>query len=95
MENLLQRIERDTGRVPHFARDGDRVVGVFVQRVRMAERSFAVLVHERSATLVPWRAEMDRAANQMMTGRVNGRSFDFKFGREAEKVKTLSPWLER
>ncbi|MCR6644495.1 MAG: DUF3363 domain-containing protein [Terricaulis sp.] len=95
-ENLLQRIERDTGRVPHFARDGDRVAGVFVQRVRVAERSFAVLFHERSATLVPWRAEMDRAFNQLMAGRVNGRNFDFKVGREAEKaLKALTPWLGR
>jgi type IV secretory pathway VirD2 relaxase len=95
-EDLLKRIERDTGRVPHFARDGDRVAGVFAQRIRAAERGFAVIFHGRSATLVPWRAEMERASNQLIAGRVNERGFDFKVGREAEKaMKAMTPWLGR
>lgn len=95
-ENLLARIERETGRVPHLARDGDQAAGVFAQRVQTAERSFAVIFHGRSATLVPWRAEMDRAENQLVAGRVNGRKFDFSVGREAEKaMKLMAPWLGR
>ena len=91
---MLRRIERETDRVPHVARDGDAVGGVYAKRVRMAERSFAVIFQERGAVLVPWRAEMDRALNQLVAGRVNGRVFDFKVGREAEKaLKMMTPWL--
>ena len=83
--DLLQKIERDTGRVPHIARDGDRVEGVFASRIHAADKSYALILQERTATLAPWRAEMDRALNQFVSGRVNGRDFDFNYGREAEK----------
>lgn len=64
--------------------------------MRVAERSFAVLFHERSAPLVPRRAEIDRAANQLMAGRIDAHSFDFKVGRDAVKaLKALTPWLGR
>lgn len=83
--SILERIERDTGRVAHVARDGDRAQGLFTSRIHAAERSYAVLEHGRTATLVPWRADMDRAFNNFVSGQVNGRNFDFKYGREVEK----------
>jgi hypothetical protein len=83
--DLLQKIERDTGRVPHIARDGDRVEGVFASRIHTADKTYALILQERAATLAPWRAEMDRALNQFVSGRVNGRDFDFNYGREVEK----------
>jgi type IV secretory pathway VirD2 relaxase len=85
---VRDRIERETGRVPHFARDGDTAHGLYTSRIHMAEKSYALLQradHRFSATLVPWRPEMDRALNQFVSGRVNGRDFDFKYGRGAEK----------
>ncbi len=92
---VRERIERDTGRVPHFARDGDNAHGLYVGRIHMAEQSYALI--ERAddrlwSTLVPWRPEMDRALNQFVSGRVNGRDFDFKYGKGVEKeiAKTLS-----
>ncbi|MEJ0022886.1 MAG: DUF3363 domain-containing protein [Alphaproteobacteria bacterium] len=84
-DNLRERIERETGRVPHFARDGERVRGVFVSRVHTQGRSYAVIVSDRAATLAPWRPEMDRAMSQSISGQVNGRQFDFKYGRGVEK----------
>lgn len=83
--DLLQKIERDTGRVPHIARDGDRVEGIFASRIHAADKTYALILQERTATLAPWRAEMDRALNQFVSGRVNGRDFDFNYGREVEK----------
>ncbi|HWA21302.1 MAG TPA: DUF3363 domain-containing protein [Caulobacterales bacterium] len=83
--DMLQRIERDTGRVPHIARDGDRVEGIFASRIHTADKTYALILQERTATLAPWRAEMDRALNQFVSGRVNGRDFDFNYGREVEK----------
>jgi type IV secretory pathway VirD2 relaxase len=83
--DLLQKIERDTGRVPHIARDGDRVEGIFASRIHTADKTYALILQERTATLAPWRAEMDRALNQFVSGRVNGRDFDFNYGREVEK----------
>lgn len=82
---LLQRVERETGRVPHFASDGARVEGLFQSRIHAAEQSFAIIVESRTATLVPWRPEMDRALNQLVSGRLNGRDFNFKFGSGLEK----------
>jgi hypothetical protein len=83
--DLLQKIERDTGRVPRIARDGERVEGVFASRIHTAEKTYALVLQERTATLAPWRAEMDRALNNFVSGQVNGRDFDFKYGREVEK----------
>lgn len=95
-EHILRTVEMETGRVPRFARDGDEVAGVFVDRIRAAERSYAVIVHERSAALVPWTREMDRSVNQLVEGRVEGLTFDFKTGRDPERaMKHLAPWLGR
>jgi|CXWL01.1.fsa_nt_gi type IV secretory pathway VirD2 relaxase len=93
--DLLQKIERDTGRVPHVARDGDRVEGIFTSRIHAAEKTYALILQERTATLAPWRPDMDRALNQFVSGRVNGRDFDFNYGREVEKSvsKSLSKGL--
>ncbi len=84
-DDLRQRIERETGLVAHFARDGDRVEGVFVSRIHTQERSYALVAHESTATLAPWRPEMDRALNQFVSGQVKGRQFEFTCGRGAEK----------
>ena len=83
---MPQRIERETGRFAHVACDGDRVHGVFVSRIHAAEKSHALLVHDRAATLVPWRPDMDRAINQFMVGQMNGRTMDFKYGKGVEQA---------
>ncbi len=85
LKSIRDRIERDTGRVAHLARDGEHVQGVFTSRIHGAQQSWALIAHDRTATLVPWRKEMDRAFNQLVSGQVNGRSFDFKYGRGAER----------
>jgi Protein of unknown function (DUF3363) len=92
--SILERIERDSGRVAHVARDGDHAQGLFTARIHAAEHSYAVLEHGRTATLVPWRAEMDRALNNFVSGQVNGRNFDFKYGREVEKALKRGLGLE-
>jgi hypothetical protein len=94
-DDLRQRIELDTGCVAHIARDGERVEGVFVSRFHAAEKSYALIVHDRTATLAPWRPEMDRAFNQFVSGEVNGRQFDFNYGREVERSVTKGLGLGR
>ncbi len=91
---LRDRIERDTGRVAHFARDGERVHGLYTGRIHLAEQSFALIEHERTATLTPWRPAMDRALNQFVAGKVNGINFDFKYGRGVEKEITKALGLD-
>ncbi len=85
---LRDRIECDTGRVAHFAREGERVHGLYTGRIHLAEQSFALIEQDRTATLAPWRPAMDRALNQVVAGQVKGMSFDFKYGRGAEKEIT-------
>ncbi|MBL8537951.1 MAG: DUF3363 domain-containing protein [Hyphomonadaceae bacterium] len=94
-EHLLTRIERNSGRAARIAVDGEHAHGLYVNRIHAAERSYAVLDYGRAATLVPWRAEMDRALNQFMAGQVKGRDFDFKYGREVEKTLTRGLGVDR
>ncbi len=99
-DDLRQTIECETGCIPHFARDGDSVEGLFVRRIHTHERSYALIVHDRTATLAPWHPEMDRALNQFVSGQVdwgqvNGRAFDFNFGRGVEKSITKNLGLDR
>lgn len=84
-DSLRRLVERETGRVPHFARDGERVHGLFVSRVHGADKTLALIVHGETATLAPWRQEMDRAFNQFVSGTVRGQDFDFKYGKGVEK----------
>jgi type IV secretory pathway VirD2 relaxase len=94
---MRERIERETGRVAHFARDGDTVRGLYTNRIHLGEQSYALIEradHRLSSTLVPWRPEMDRALNQFVSGRVNGCDFDFKYGKGVEKEITRSLGLD-
>ena len=91
---LRDRIERDTARVARFAREGERVHGLYTGRIHLAEQSFALIEHDRTATLTPWRPAMDRALNQVVAGQVKGMSFDFKYGRGAEKEITKALGLD-
>ena len=91
---LKERIERDTGRVAHFAREGEDVHGLYASRLHQAEQSFALIEHGRTATLVPWRAEIDQALNQFVSGQLNARGFDFKFGAGIEKQITKTMHLD-
>ena len=93
--SVLENLEKTTGRVSHIARAGDRVSGLFGQKLFLSKGTYAVLFQERTATLVPWRPEMDRAFNHLTVGRVDGRSFDFKFGREAERALARGMSLAR
>lgn len=88
-DHILERVGRDTGRSVEIAMDGNHAHGLYTSRIHAAERSYAVLEHGRIATLVPWRAEMDRALNQYVAGQVRGRDFDFKYGRGVEKALGL------
>ncbi len=85
---ITERIERESGRVAHVALEGDKVRGLYVGRIDTAEQSYGLIEradHRFSATLVPWRPDMDRALNQYVSGRVNEHGFDFNYGREVEK----------
>ena len=76
------------------ARDGERVHGLYTRRIHLAEQSFALIEHDRTATLAPWRPAMDRALNQFVAGHVKGMSFDFKHGRGVEKEITKALGLD-
>ena len=93
-KTILDRLERETGRVSHFAREGEKVHGIYVGRVLAGEGSFALIQQERTATLAPWRPELERARNQVIVGRVEGPQFDFQMGRAAEKAigKGIDLW---
>jgi len=93
-QTLQDRIERDTGRIAHVARDGERVHGLYTGRIHLAEQSFALIEHDRTATLAPWRPAMDRALNQFVAGQVKGINFDFKYGRGVEKQITKALGLD-
>jgi type IV secretory pathway VirD2 relaxase len=84
--SLRERVESQSGRIAHIARDGEHVAGVYVNRIHGAEQSYAVIEHGRTATLAPWRPEMDRAMGQAVSGHVSNQRFEYKVGKEAEKA---------
>lgn len=59
--------------------------GLLVSRVHVPDKTLALIVHGETATLAPWRPEMDRAFNQFVSGTVRGQDFDFKYGKGVEK----------
>jgi hypothetical protein len=81
---LIEQIERDSGRVAHFACEGERVEGVYASRIRTAEQSYALIERDRTVTLTPWRAELDRALNQYVAGQIRDRALAFAYGPNAE-----------
>lgn len=96
---IRARVERESGRIARVARDGDKVHGVFVDRIHVGEKSYARIDHSTDrlrTTLVPWRGDMDRAFNQLVAGQVHGDRFNFQYGRGVEqKIKAMGLDLGR
>lgn len=93
-DRLRQLVECETGRIPHFASDGEHIEGLFIRRVVGARETLALIVHGATATLAPWRPEMDRALNQFVSGVVRWPDFDFKYGQSVEKSLVKRPGIE-
>lgn len=63
--------------------EGERVSGVYRERVALASGRYAVIEDGRGFQLVPWRQDLDRHLGEAVTGRINGRGgVDWNLGRK-------------
>lgn len=62
--------------------EGNKVSGIYRERVALASGRYAVIEDGRGFRLVPWRQDLDRHLGAAVTGRINARGgVDWSFGR--------------
>jgi len=69
------------GRTYMASAEGDRFEGVYERRVDLAQGRFAVLAKSKEFTLVPWRAELERARGQWISVKRTGSGIDWTLGK--------------
>ncbi|MEM6585575.1 MAG: DUF3363 domain-containing protein [Pseudomonadota bacterium] len=61
--------------------EGERFEGVYQRPVDLAQGRFAVIAKAKEFTLVPWRAELERARGQWMAVKRTGTGIDWTLGK--------------
>jgi type IV secretory pathway VirD2 relaxase len=77
------RLSADTGLVHRPSTEGERVSGVYRQRVTLASGRFAMIDDGLGFQLVPWRPALEARLGNQVTGMMApGGSVDWNFGRK-------------
>lgn len=71
------------GKPVFLAASGQAFSGVYMSKVQIGHRSFAVIEGRHAITLAPWRAALEACRGQAMTGSVQAGVVDFRFGQQA------------
>jgi type IV secretory pathway VirD2 relaxase len=64
------------------AKPGDRIAGVYRQRLDLASGRFAIIEKSREFTLVPWRPVLERNLGKRVSGILRGDSISWTLGRQ-------------
>lgn len=69
---------RERGKALFIAQTGDRVRGVYTQKIHPFGRASAVIETGASATLVPWKPGLEACRNQQITGVLGENGLEFR-----------------
>ncbi|TAJ63994.1 DUF3363 domain-containing protein [Brevundimonas sp.] len=77
------------GKPVELARAGQTFSGVYMEKIHVAGMPYAVVEGRHGITLAPWRAALEACRGQAMTGVLQGRSVDFRFGQQLGRGQGL------
>ncbi|MFJ6023074.1 DUF3363 domain-containing protein [Brevundimonas sp. NPDC092305] len=72
---------RERGKAFFMAQTGDRVRGVYTQKIHPFGGAFAVIETDASATLVPWKPGLEACRGQQITGVLGENGLEFRTAR--------------
>lgn len=75
-------ISKETGKTFSQPRKGDRVEGVYAKPVELASGRYALIEKSKEFSLVPWRAVLERARGQAVSGVMGGAGISWDIGRK-------------
>jgi hypothetical protein len=82
LAEAASRLTAETGLVHRPAADGERVAGIYRQRVTLSSGRFVMIDDGLGFQLLPWRPALDRHTNEHVAGVVlPGGRVDWSLGR--------------
>ena len=81
LSNAADQIALETSRAYKETKTGDRVEGVYRQRIELASGPFAVIEKSKEFRLVPWRPILERARDKSVAGLVRGNRISWDITR--------------
>ena len=85
LDATVARISAETGLLHHPSSEGERIVGVYRQRVALASGRFAMIDDGLGFQLVPWRPALEQHLGRQVSGVVADRGgVTWSFGRKID-----------
>ena len=83
LDATVARLSAETGLLHHPSSEGERIVGVYRQRVTLASGRFAMIDDGLGFQLVPWRPALEQHLDQQVSGvAASGGGVTWSFGRK-------------
>lgn len=86
LRQVAMLLSDELGRSFIEARHGERIEGICRRAVMVGDESCAVIEHERSFTLVPWRPALERAIGKPIAGIVRERGISWSVERAGPTI---------
>ncbi len=75
-------ITEETGKTFRPAKKGDKIQGIYAKPVELVSGRYALIEKSKEFTLVPWRAVLERARGQAVSGVMSGGGISWTIGRK-------------
>jgi hypothetical protein len=72
LANAASTIAHRTGLDHAPGDEGDRVKGIYRERLKLASGRFAMIEHAHGFELVPWKPSLDRHLSEQVSGTIKG-----------------------
>ena len=83
LDQAVETIARRTGLDHAASEEGDRIRGVYRERIKLASGRFAMIQNELGFELVPWKPSLDRHLGESISGTVKaGGGIEWSIGRK-------------
>jgi hypothetical protein len=82
LDGAIATLSAETGLVHEFSGKGERVVGVYRQRIILSSGRFAMIDDGLGFQLVPWRPALEQRLGQQVSGVTTANGVDWDFARK-------------
>ncbi|WP_349017069.1 DUF3363 domain-containing protein [Bradyrhizobium sp. Arg237L] len=82
LEETAARLSAETGLTYQPAAEGDRIAGLYRQRLTLSSARFAMIDDGLGFQLVPWRPALEQHVERQVSGMLPGGRVDWELGRQ-------------
>ena len=82
VNKVAKNISSEIGKTFRQVKKGDNVEGIYSKLIELASGRYALIEKSKQFTLVPWRAVLERARGQSVSGTVSGNGISWNIGKK-------------